>query len=108
MAKTKKKVFQPPRDMWHVNANIDFDIPLDDNDPRYVDTEKGRGEFSFTGLFNTLGVDFKRGELRTPREKSYNLFCGHRGCGKSTELRRLSRYLHRDKLFFVVCQTPKL
>lgn len=92
----------PPQDMWKVNANINFDIPLDDNDPRYVDTQKGRGEFSFNALFTTLNVDVKRGELRNPRDKSYNLLCGHRGCGKSTELRRLSNYLHRDKLFFVV------
>lgn len=102
MLKDRNKDFEPPRDMWEVNASLNFDLPLDDDDPRYVDTEKGRGEFSFNELYTALGVDINRKELRIPREKSYNLFCGHRGCGKSTELRRLSKYIQRDNLFFVV------
>lgn len=102
MVKDRKKDFVPPRDMWAVNADLDFNEPLCEDDPRYVDTEKGRGEFNFKRLLTTLGVDVNSGELRAPREKSYNLFCGHRGCGKSTELRRLSNYLNRDNLFFVI------
>lgn len=102
MPKDKDNNFEPPRDMWEVNASLNFDLPLDEDDPRYVDTEKGRGEFSFNDLYKALGVDINRKELRAPREKSYNLFCGHRGCGKSTELRRLSKYLHQNNLFFVV------
>lgn len=102
MTAGKQRGYVPPRDMWQVNANLDFNEPLDEDDPRYVDTEKGRGAFNFKSLLTTLGVDVKKPGLRYPKEKSYNLFCGHRGCGKSTELRRLSRYLHRDDLFFVI------
>ena len=98
----KEEKYAPPADMWEVNANLDFNEPLSEDDPRYVDTEKGRGEFNFKSLLTTLGVDVKKNELRHPKEKSYNLFCGHRGCGKSTELRRLSRYLHQNNLFFVI------
>ncbi|MCX6581216.1 MAG: hypothetical protein NT166_13650 [Candidatus Aminicenantes bacterium] len=90
MAKEKNSNFVPPQDMWEVNANLNFDLPLAEDDPRYVDSEKGRGKFSYNEMYRTLGIDVKQGELRAPREKSYNLFCGHRGCGKSTELRRLA------------------
>jgi len=102
MAKEKNSNFVPPQDMWEVNANLNFDLPLAEDDPRYVDSEKGRGKFSFDEMYRTLGIAVKQKELRAPTDKSYNLFCGHRGCGKSTELRRLARDLHKDNLFFVV------
>lgn len=102
MAKEKNSNYVPPQDMWEVNANLNFDLPLAEDDPRYVDSEKGRGKFSFDEMYRTLGIDLRQRQLRAPREKSYNLFCGHRGCGKSTELRRLARDLHNDNLFFVV------
>jgi energy-coupling factor transporter ATP-binding protein EcfA2 len=102
MTTARKNRYLPPQDMWEVNANLDFNEPLENDDPRYVDTEKGRGQFNFKGLLTTLGVDTKQLKLRSPKDKSYNLFCGHRGCGKSTELRRLSRYLHGNNLFFVI------
>lgn len=63
MVKDKKKDFVPPRDMWAVNADLDFNEPLCEDDPRYVDTEKGRGEFNFKRLLATLGVDVNSGEL---------------------------------------------
>ena len=97
-----KNTFIPPQDMWEVNAKLNFDLPLDENDPRYVDTEKGRGTFSFNEIYRTLGIDSNKKELRAATDKSYNLFCGHRGCGKSTELRRLAKELNKDNLFFVV------
>jgi energy-coupling factor transporter ATP-binding protein EcfA2 len=40
--------------------------------------------------------------LASPKEKNYIIFCGHRGCGKSTELRILSSKLNKKDLFFVV------
>ncbi len=100
MGKTSTKQYKPPQDMWGID--IDFEEPLNDDDPMYVDTEKGRGEFGFRDLFNALRVDTETGHLRSPRDKSYNLFLGHRGCGKSTELRRLAKYIHCDNLFYVV------
>jgi energy-coupling factor transporter ATP-binding protein EcfA2 len=40
--------------------------------------------------------------LRFKPERVYTVFCGHRGCGKSTELRRLKSLLHAPERFFVV------
>ena len=48
-----------------------------------------------------LGVDRSRRELTAP-DDGYYLFCGHRGSGKSTELRRISHALHDEALYYVV------
>ncbi|MDX8399950.1 MAG: hypothetical protein R8K20_06850, partial [Gallionellaceae bacterium] len=98
--------YQPPSDIWEVNQQLHFDEPLEVDDPRFVQTEAGRGDFSFSRILRWLGI--KPGdspdqwELRKAPTNQYAVFCGHRGCGKSTELRRLGRNLHRPDLFFVV------
>ena len=40
--------------------------------------------------------------LRGARDRGYYLFCGHRGCGKSTELRRIRNELHAPDAYHVV------
>ena len=94
--------YQPPKNIWEVDRQIKFNTPLAEDDPRYVHTEKGRGDFSLGPLLKTLGVDPKTFALKSPPQNVYALFCGHRGCGKSTELRRLCARLHRADRFFVV------
>ena len=94
--------FEPPRDIWEVNRTLHVNEPLDgDRDPRWVDTEPARGEYSLNELCRTLGVDRSRRELTAP-DDGYYLFCGHRGSGKSTELRRISHALHDEALYYVV------
>ena len=97
--------YQPPDDIWEVNRRLRVDEPLDgENDPRWVDTGAARGEYSHHRLYRMLNVD--PGEaaprLGTPPDRSYYLFCGHRGCGKSTELRRVRNDLHSPTLYYVV------
>ena len=88
--------FEPPRDIWEVNRTLHVNEPLDgDRDPRWVDTEPARGEYSLNRLCRTLGVDRSRREMTAP-DDGYYLFCGHRGSGKSTELRRIAHELHDD------------
>jgi energy-coupling factor transporter ATP-binding protein EcfA2 len=86
--------------IWHVKPNLKYDQPLSVDDPRYVDTEKGRGDFSYNHFLRNLRV--ADGAITIAPEKEYIIFCGHRGCGKSTELRRLYKMLNKDGLFFVV------
>ncbi len=94
--------FEPPRDIWEVNRTLHVNEPLDgDRDPRWVDTEPARGEYSLNQLCRTLGVDRSRREMTAP-DDGYYLFCGHRGSGKSTELRRIAHELHDDDLYYVV------
>ena len=97
--------YQPPDDIWEVNRRLRVDEPLDgENDPRWVDTGAARGEYSHHRLYRMLGVNPDGAALRlgTPPERSDYLFCGHRGCGKSTELRRVRNDLHSPTLYYVV------
>jgi hypothetical protein len=94
--------YQPPTTIWEVDRQLKFNEPLTENDPRYVHTEAGRGDFSFGPLLKTLGVNPVDLQLMLPPDKVYCVFCGHRGCGKSTELRRLRVRLDDPARFFVV------
>lgn len=43
--------YEPPRDIWEVNRTLRINEPLDgDRDPRWVDTEAARGEYSPTAI----------------------------------------------------------
>ena len=88
--------------IWEVNERLQFDEPLDPDDDRWVDTAAARGEFTFDLLYRKLGVDSREWRLRGAPTKAYVLFCGHRGCGKSTELRRVHRKLNTPDIFFAV------
>ena len=93
---------QPPSNIWQVNQRLQFDEPLASTDARWVDTAEARGAFSFHPLFRSLGVDPRDWRLRGAPRRAYVLFCGHRGCGKSTELRRMHRRLDQPGLFFAI------
>lgn len=92
----------PPADIWEVNQRLQFDEPLSPNDKRWVNTTEARGQFSFSPLYRALGVDSEKWQLRAAPERAYLLFCGHRGCGKSTELRRVHNRLNHEHLFLTI------
>lgn len=66
--------------------------PLDAGDPRYVDLAAGRGD-------EGSAVAQCRTRILRSRAPLVQLFAGHRGSGKSTELRRLRRGLEDDGYF---------
>ena len=95
--------YEPPRDIWEVNATLRFDEPLNgDQDPRWVDTHAARGGASLDRLTKMLGVDMATGALRNAPQRGYYLFCGHRGSGKSTELRHIGNRLNKPHIYHVV------
>ncbi len=97
--------YTPPTDLWDVDAQLEFNEALAHGDKRYVPTACARGDFRFSRLLKALGVDDrddKRWLLRRLHQRGYHLFCGHRGCGKSTELRRLAAKLDHEEAFFVI------
>lgn len=95
--------YEAPKDIWHVNATLQVNEPLDGaKDQRWVDTSNVRGEASLRHIAQVLGVDGAWTKLREPPRQGYYLFCGHRGSGKSTELRHLRNQLDRRDLFRVV------
>ena len=98
-------MYEPPNDIWEVNRRLRLDEPLDGaDDPRWVDTREARGSYQLHQLYRELGVDMLSSghRLRTARDRGYYLFCGHRGCGKSTELRRIRNELHIPDAYHVV------
>lgn len=65
--------------------NVANPVPLEGDDPRYVDcTEVRGGQDAVSELFNRIDLS----DIVLTQ-----LFTGHRGCGKSTELLRLKRLL---------------
>ncbi|KYC40311.1 hypothetical protein WA1_27665 [Scytonema hofmannii PCC 7110] len=59
--------------------------PLPDGDPLYVDCQEVRGD-------GDIKEEIGR-EILYSNSMTYQIYAGHRGAGKSTELLRLQRYL---------------
>ncbi len=94
--------YTPPTDIWEVNTLLNFEEPLPPEDPLYVETAPSRGDFSFDSLLRWLGIKPSVHKLISAPKRGYAAFCGHRGCGKSTELLRLANELNGAQRFFVV------
>jgi hypothetical protein len=91
-----------PSTLWEVSAQLGFNEALQDaDDPRYVDTSPAR-ELGYTALFRDLGVNLQSQQIAQNHPSKYVLFCGHRGTGKSTELRRIRQQLNKPGLFKVI------
>ena len=69
-----------------------------------LDTREARGSYQLHQFYRELGVDMREFQPSAPKppERGYYLFCGHRGCGKSTELRRIRNELHAPDAYYVV------
>jgi hypothetical protein len=94
--------YEPPKTIWKVDNILKFNEPLDEGDPRYVPTDKGRGEGYLKRFYKLLKIDPIDHVLQEEPENTYTIFCGHRGCGKSTELKRLGKNFNKKELFFVI------
>ncbi|MDQ3685047.1 MAG: ATP-binding protein [Acidobacteriota bacterium] len=67
--------------------------PLSPGDPRYVDCNDVRGnEDAVAHMFTTVTFSDTH---------THQIFTGHRGCGKSTELLRLKDQLEREAFYVV-------
>ena len=67
--------------------------PLPAGDPQYVDCRSVRGD---EDIVDDLGR-----RIRNSDQMTYQLYTGHRGSGKSTELRRLKKSLEEHGFFVV-------
>ncbi len=87
--------FQPAQNIDDVYHACHPEIPLEPNDSRYVDLTAVRGG-------QNLATMICRRIRRTPFPQFHKqLITGHRGCGKSTELKQLQAKLREEKLFAV-------
>ena len=74
-------------------AALDFEVPLESGDKRYVDFGEARGANVLTRLRKLLE--------REPQDQWFHgVFASHRGAGKSTELKRLAHQV-REQYFAV-------
>lgn len=99
------KPFYGPKDFWEVKqkGNLKFNDALKPKDKRYVNLNEARGQDVYNRLLRPLGFDNNfNPRMIDNKENYYILFCGHRGCGKSTELNCISEKLHRSDGYFVV------
>ena len=79
--------------LTQISRVINPSEPVPPGDPTYVKCDDERG---YTDVTQELGVEILRGEERTCQ-----LYSGHRGAGKSTELLRLKQYLEGQGCFVV-------
>ena len=95
MAKTP--VGRPTKDLDEAWGRFEPEEPLEPDSPWWVDCHEARG-----------GPDLVKRVIRRTTAASkagkfiHDLFTGHRGCGKSTELNRVADALEK-KGFFVMC-----
>jgi|SRR5579871_1916752 len=78
------------------------EVPINDMDPRYTDCTEVR---KVTKILKQMTQ-----QIRLADRPTCQLCCGHRGCGKTTELNRLMNDLKTDEppYFVVYCDTDKL
>lgn len=88
--------------IWDYRKNFDYDTPLDPGDELLVNLNDARGDYSRKRLLRVLGVDVASNRLRDIPSGKCVLFGGHRGCGKSTELREIAAQLSGPQRYFVV------
>lgn len=90
-------------DIWDFQDNFRYDEPpVEPDDPRWVELGVARGDYDRNELCNQLRYDAGAHRLRKPPRGQCTLLGGHRGCGKSTELRVLARELERPDAYLVV------
>ncbi len=87
--------FQPATNVDEAYQACHPEIPLEAGDPRYVDLTPVRGHHNFV---ETIARRIRRSPAPLYHKQ---LITGHRGCGKSTELKQLAARL-REQKFFVV------
>ncbi|WP_299068972.1 hypothetical protein [Accumulibacter sp.] len=89
-------------DIWDYRKNFQYDEPLAPGDERRVALNDARGDYNSKRLLRELGIDVDARRLRVPPVGKCILFGGHRGCGKSTELRAIAAELAGPERFLVV------
>lgn len=72
------------RSLAQATPALDFEVPLESGDPRYVDFGPVRGGDSIIHLRKLL-------ERPSPGRWLHAVFASHRGAGKSTELKKLAK-----------------
>ncbi len=94
--------YQVPHDLMAVMQQIQFEVALGADDPRYVDTREARGsEQTFQRLAKKFGFNPASSAFLPPASAHLLLF-GHVGSGKTTELRQYAQQFSASSHYYVV------
>ncbi|MEM6327814.1 MAG: hypothetical protein AAF791_11910 [Bacteroidota bacterium] len=90
--------FAPAQNVTDATNAVNPNRALGSDDPRYMDFTEWRSPMPIADRLANL---IARPSRAVPPEHAKVLFTGHKGCGKSTELRRLAAKLEADGFFVV-------
>lgn len=105
---TQAKYSFPEKNAFRAREALDTDFDIDAHDPSlYIDLDDIRilsEEADYKeNLYYMLNIDPDTKNLdTTAHDYSKILFLGHRGCGKTTELRRIHQFLNQPNRYFAV------
>src|ERR1700748_1984157 len=93
---TRKQYAYPVKTVNDAKAVIEpeFQPDLFDNQHLYVDLDEIRDLTYLNDLYFDLGYNPDKKEFKTTSDYTKIIFSGHRGCGKSAELRRINKELN--------------
>lgn len=110
MAASRKQYTYPVKTVNDAKAVLEpeFQPDLFDNQHLYVDLDAIRDVDYLHDLYFDLGYNPGKKEFKIVSDYTKIIFSGHRGCGKSTELRRINKELnHPDRYFTVFIDLEK-
>ncbi len=94
--------YQVPDHLMAVMQQIQFEVALPADDPRYVDTREARGsEQTFQRLAKKFGFSPASNAFLPPASMHLLLF-GHVGSGKTTELRQYAQKFSASNHYYIV------
>lgn len=93
------------KELYKLKENFDYSKNVGKDDVLYADFSKARKSFS-QGLLMDLGLEYENNKLKIidteqPSLSKPLLVCGHRGCGKSTELRALAQNITESQIDYL-------
>lgn len=104
MAGQRKQYLYPANTINDVKAVIEpeFQPDLFDKQHLYVDLDEIRDRTYLNDLFFDLGYNPVKGSFNVISDYVKIIFSGHRGCGKSAELRRINNELNNPDRYLIV------
>lgn len=88
--------------IWQAKNNLNYKETISPDSDKFFDISAARGRYLLQQkLYDELSMD-RAGVLHAPPRSKHILFTGHIGCGKSTELLRISKKLHKADAYYVV------
>lgn len=104
MAGSRKQYTYPVSTVNDAKAVIEpeFQPDLFDNQHLYVDLDEIRDRTYLNDLFFDLGYNPAKQTFNVISDYIKIIFSGHRGCGKSAELRRINNELNQPDRYFTV------